>query len=390
MLTTPSKKYIFCLGGQENTLALARYGDKIGMKAIYFDFEKTPASFSKYVQFEKLERMTEDEVFSRVLNTKHNLREDKPFIFFNSDNFVRFAANHRLGLEREFNFTIPTQKIIECALDKSRMDEILPSDVLPVSFPVENRNQLLSLTPPLIVKARDTSRERTFKTMVLSSSSDFMSFAQKNDGNLKDFLFQRLVRERGGRLISVFFYRNTEGGFYSVAIERERMNPYWGGVGCLIKAIKWDFTEFIEKILRQMDYLGFGEIDLFEYEGKITIFDLNVRLPSWAFLAKILGVDLIGIYLRDLSNGAVSIVENKKENSNRCIKAIDLINDMEVVFHPRKGLLFKRMLTFKEYLNSIRDVRYFFIFNLIDFRPFLYKMMREFSNVFWKKNRLDS
>lgn len=377
-----SKRYIFCLGGEENTLALARYGNKLGMKVVYFDFEKTAASFSKYVQFEKLDRMAENEVLTRVLNTKYKLGEDRPFIFFNSDNFVRFVFKYRLSLEREFNFTIPAQEIIECALDKSRMREILPWEVLPISFPVEKSRDLLSLAPPLLVKARDTSKERTFKTAILISNSDVIEFAGKNDGQLKDFLFQEVVKAPEGRLVSVFFYRNHLGRFYSVAIERERMNPHWGGVGCLIKAIRWDSTELIERMLDQMDYVGLGEIDLFECEGKITIFDLNVRLPSWTFLAKILGVDLIGMYLRDLSNGAFSVVENDMYNGNKCIKAIDLINDLEVVFHPRKGLLFNRMLTFREYLNSIRDVRYFFIFNSIDFRPFFYKMIMELGKIF--------
>lgn len=380
-----SRKFIFCLGGLENTLALARYGNKIGMKVAYFDFEKTPASFSKYVHFQKLEKKTENEVLRRVLDMKYSLGEDKPLIFFNSDNFVRLVFNHRLILEEEFDFIIPAQKVIECALDKSKMNEILPGEVLPIRFPVEKTDDLLKLPLPSMVKVKDTSKKRTFKTVVLNSYSDVMTFAERNDGQLKDFLFQEVVKAPEGKLISVFFYRNNEGRFYSVAIERKRMNPHWGGVGCLIKAIKWDFTEFIEKILRQMDYVGLGEIDLFECEGKITIFDLNVRLPSWAFLAENSGVDLIGMYLVDVSNGVFGITKNNTSSSNKCIKAIDLINDLEAVFHPRKGLLFNRMLTFREYLNSIRDVRYSFIFSLIDFRPFFYKMIMELGNILFQR-----
>lgn len=383
------RENIFCLGGEENTLALARYGNKLGMRVVYFDFKKTAASFSKYVHFKKLEKVTGLENLKRVIETKFTVGEDKPFIFFNSDDFVRFGHNHRKNLASEFNFMIPRQKIIECALDKFKMGEILPVEVLPTSFVVEKVDELLRLTPPLMVKPRDTSEQIPFKTMILSSLYDLNNFVQRNNGQLEKFLFQNVVRDPGGKLVSIFFYRNPEGRFYSIAMERERMNPYWGGVGCLIKAIRSDLTELVEKMLQQMDYVGLGEIDLFESKGKITIFDLNVRLPSWAFLAKIAGVDLIGIYLRDLSKGAVNVIEIKNNNSNRCIKAIDVINDMEVVFHPRKGLLFKRMITLREYLNSIRNVRHFFMFNLIDFKPFFYKMAMEFINAF-RKNRHES
>ena len=380
-----SREYIFCLGGQENTLALARYGSMLGVKVVYLDYEETPASFSRYVQFQKLERTTEKGILEQVLRMKHSIGADKPFIFFNSDNFVRFAFHHRPALAGEFDFIIPAQKIIDCALDKGKMNQILPEEVLPISFPVEGVDDLLRLIPPLMVKARDTSKQRTFKTLVLESRMHCGSFAQNNDGQLKDFLFQEVVKEVGGRLVSVFFYRDHEGRFCSVAMERERMNPYWGGVGCLIKVIRFEFIDLIREMFREMGYVGLGEIDLFESKGKITIFDLNVRLPSWAFLAKIAGVDLIGMYLRDLSGGAFNVIQRKKNNSKRCIKAIDLINDVEAVFHPRKGLFFKRMITLREYVKSVRSVRYFFIFNLVDFRPFFHKMIMEFANAFRKK-----
>lgn len=128
------------------------------------------------------------------------------------------------------------------------------------------------------------------------------------------------------------------------------------------------------------DYVGLGEIDVYEFKGKITIFDLNVRLPSWAFFAKKCGVDLMRMYLRDLSKGTITLTERAASNSDRSIKAIDLINDMEVVFHPRKGLLFNGKLTVAQYVKSIRGVRCFFIFNIVDFRPFFYKMMMELLN----------
>lgn len=375
-----SGKNIFCLGGHENTLALSRYASGLGIKTIYFDFDKTETSFSRRILFKKLGKMSEDEILSYLLEVKENLGGNKPFIFFNSDYFVRFANNHRSVLTDEFNFIIPDSKIIECALDKGRMDEILPVKLLPIRFPVKTTDQLLCLSPPLIVKPRDTSKETPFKTRILKSLTEFSNFANIYNGQFGNFLFQEVINEPGGRLISIFFYINPEGRFYSVAIERERMNPHWGGVGCLIKATKCEFAEQIEKVLRQMDYVGLGEIDVYESRGKITIFDLNVRLPGWAFFAKKCGADLMGMYLMDLSKGTLALTQRAVSNSDRSIKAIDLINDMEVVFHPRKGLLFNGKLTVGQYLKSLRGVRSFFIFNLFDFRPFFYKMMMELLN----------
>lgn len=381
-----TRQHVFCLGGLENTLAVARHARRSGADTMYFDSISTSAAFSRCVQFVPLTSADEPEIFSCLKKAKGQIAEESPLIFFNSDPFVRFALNHRKVLQKEFTFLLPSSKVIECALDKKRMVEIFPPHLLPIEYCVECSSDLSKLPLPVIVKPRDTSFGLPFKTKILETRQQAEDFAEHFGGMLEGFLFQEIVSNKPGRLVSIFFYRRTDRGFISVAIERERMNPSWGGVGCLIKKTEFLHTRMLEEVLQMAGYEGLGEIDLFETENSMIMFDLNVRLPGWAFFAEKCGIDLLGMYLEDLSRGALRKQGSRKTSRGAVIRAIDIINDAQTVFHPRKGLFASGKLTITEYLKSLKGVRGVYLFDMHDWGPFLHKIYDEFR-VFLKKSR---
>lgn len=378
------RKYVICLGGYENTLAVARYVQKYGFKTLYYNFDETPASFSKYVQFRKLKKLPDEKVLYLLLKAEEHSGYKNPLIFFNNDYFVSFANKYREVLSKAFRFIIPDYDIIKCALNKSKMNQILPAELLPRSFMVETGNQYKNLTLPFLVKPKITSEETPFKTKRIISISDMTNFSKMFSNRFEDFLFQEIIDDPEGRLISVFFYRSPSGTFHSLAVERERMNPPWGGIGTLIKLANCNFIQLIECLLSQINYVGLGEIDTFSFRNKITLFDLNARLPSWAFFAEKCGKDLMGLYLKDLSDGSFTIKDDGSNQEENSIKAIDIINDLIVIFHPEIGILRNREISLKQYLKSLTNIRCFFIFNISDFRPFVFKLKTAFRNTFRK------
>jgi hypothetical protein len=130
-----------------------------------------------------------------------------------------------------------------------------------------------------------------------------------------------------------------------------------------------------------MNYVGIGEIDTLESPKKITIFDLNARLPSWTFFSEKCGIDLIGIYLRDTYGDSFENIHVCKNNLQGNIKAIDLINDFKTVFSPEKGLLFNGKITISEYFRSLLGIKYFYTLSLDDLHPFLYILKNEILNL---------
>lgn len=376
------KNYVFCLGGAENTLGLARYMSRSGFKTVYFDDHHTIASFCKYLEFHKLSEMSDADLVRLILALEKDLRGNRQPIFFNSDRFVCFANKQRKNLEEKFAFLIPDSRVIECALDKSRMGEIFPSELLPNAFALQTYEDLLSVKQRIVVKPRDTSGPIPFKMKLLNSASDLAEFGNRYNAQLSDFLFQEVVGGPKTRLVSIFFYRSAGGQFYSVPIEKERMIPYWGGVGCLIRSSNCDSVEPIERALSQMGYVGLGEVDLCESQGRITVFDLNVRLPSWAFFAEKCGIDMVGLYSRDVTSGLCGRKIVSSAVNCRNAKAIDLVNDIITVFHPKEGLLVNRVLTPWQYLKSLHGVRYFYVLRFNDFAPFLYKLKITLQHTF--------
>ncbi len=381
--------HFVCLGGNENTLAVARYAHRCGSGAMYFDVTKTSAAFSRYVEYMPLMSSTGTEILSRLTITRKRLQEKTPLIFFNSDPFVRFALNFRQDLEKEFTFLIPSRKIIECALDKKRMPEIFPHHLLPEEYPIESSKDLDRLPLPVIVKPRDTSFGLPFKTKVLESRQQIEDFAERFGEELDGFLFQEIVTRRPGRLVSIFFYRRPDGRLHTIAIERERMNPFWGGVGCLIKKTEFLHDRLLAEALKEADYEGLGEVDVFETENSMIMFDLNVRLPGWAFFAEICGVDLLGMYLDDMSKGSLRAFHPRTPCRKSVIKAVDLLNDTEAVFHPRNGLIANGKLTVGQYLKSLKGVRGAYLIDSRDMGPFLHKFYDELRTFLRKRLKID-
>jgi predicted ATP-grasp superfamily ATP-dependent carboligase len=373
---------VLCLGGEENTLGLARYMSRFGFKTVYWDNHRTVASSSKHVLFCKVPPVSDTDLLQRIVGLGKGLDGHKPLAFFNSDRFVRFGNAQREGLAERFAFLIPESRIIECALDKSRMAEIFPKELLADTFIVETHRDLVSLSQPVVVKPRDTSVPMPFKTEILSTPDELEQFGSKYEGKLGRFLFQELVGGPEARLVSIFFYRSPGGEVYSLSIERERMIPYWGGIGCLIRRTNCESAKAIEKALSSMHYVGLGEVDVCEGRGRITVFDLNVRLPSWAFFAEKCGIDLIGLYSRDVTNGNLGVKPVSTGLTGRNAKAIDLINDLITVFHPKEGALVNRALTPWQYLKSLRGVRHFYILSFKDFGPFLYRLKTTLQHLF--------
>jgi len=373
---------VLCLGGEENTLGLARYMSRFGFKTVYWDNNRTVASSSKHVLFSKLPPVSDTELLQRIVGLEKGLDGHKPLAFFNSDRFVRFGNTQRERLAEICTFLVPESRIIECALDKSRMAEIFPRELLADTFPVETHRDLVSINQPTVVKPKDTSEPMPFKTEILSTPAEFEHFGTKYAGQLGRFLFQELVGGPEARLVSIFFYRSPGGEVYSLSIERERMIPYWGGIGCLIRRTNCESVKSIEKALSGMGYVGLGEVDVCENQGRITVFDLNVRLPSWAFFAEKCGMDMIGLYSRDVMNGNLGVKPVSTGLTGRNGKAIDLINDFITVFHPKEGALVNRVLTPWQYLKSLRGVRHFYILSFKDLGPFLYRLRTTLQHLF--------
>lgn len=368
---------------------MARHARRCGADTMYFDSISTSAAFSRCVQFVPLTSADEPEIFSCLKKAKGQIAEESPLIFFNSDPFVRFALNHRKVLQKEFTFLLPSSKVIECALDKKRMVEIFPPHLLPIEYCVECSSDLSKLPLPVIVKPRDTSFGLPFKTKILETRQQAEDFAEHFGGMLEGFLFQEIVSNKPGRLVSIFFYRRTDRGFISVAIERERMNPSWGGVGCLIKKTEFLHTGMLEEALKMIGYEGLGEIDVFETENSMIMFDLNVRLPGWAFFAETCGVDLLGMYLDDMSNGTLRSSRRREPCRASVIKALDILNDAEAVFHPRKGLIANGKLTVGQYLKSLKGVRGAYLIDFQDIGPFFHKFYDELRTFLCKKRKCD-
>jgi predicted ATP-grasp superfamily ATP-dependent carboligase len=187
-------------------------------------------------------------------------------------------------------------------------------------------------------------------------------------------VFQEVLENNTGRLVSIFFYVSPVGEFRSVAIQRERMIPYWGGVASLISLTQSKSTRLIQRFLEDMNYCGLGEIDLYESKERIAIFDLNVRLSSWAFFAEKCGTDLIGPYMRDLGKGQLSFNNGTPGDKQGQLKAIDIMNDIFTSFHPKEGILVNNVITLRQYIRSLRGVKCFYILSLNDVFPFLYRL----------------
>jgi predicted ATP-grasp superfamily ATP-dependent carboligase len=365
---------ILCLGGEENTLGLARYMSRFGLKTVYCDSRRTVASSSKHVVFWKLPCGSDADLLQRFARLGMGLDGHKHLLFFNSDRFVKFGNTQRESLAERFDFMIPDARIVECALDKSRMSEIFPKELLADNFPVETHGDLISINQPLMVKPKNTSEPMPFKTAILSTPAEIERFGRKYERQLTRFLFQELVGGPESRLVSIFFYRSPRGEVYTLSIERERMIPYWGGIGCLIQSTHCQSAMSIEKALSIMRYVGLGEVDVCETHDRTTVFDLNVRLPSWAFFAEKCGMDLIGLYSRDVLNGNYGVKVVSAGAPGGDVKAIDLINDIITVFHPKEGALVNGVLTPWQYLKSLRGVRHFYILSFKDLGPFLFRL----------------
>lgn len=364
---------VFILGSGVGALGLCRSFSKKKVKVYCFDMIKRTAGFSRFCNFFKLKSSNDKDILNSLISCKTNLKK-KPVLFMESDYFLAFFSRNRRAISKNFLIMSHTNKIIECCLDKSKLKKVLPKKYLVKEFKVNSVSDLKRLKFPVMVKPKrrdlfDLEPERSFKTFLLDEKN-LDEFVKQYTSKLNTFIFQELVDAKKSDIIHVVGYINSERKqVYS--IERLRSSPFKGGSASLLKLD----SSCNFRILNCFD--GIFEMEVFYSKSCSFIVDINLRVPTWAgaLLHKV-GPDIFTMYYNDLTGLSLPLRESKEEG-----KSVWFIEDFFSIFSPKSGAFWKGQIGFFEYLNSLRGVKHFYVFDMADIKPFLYEFYTKLK--FW-------
>ncbi|MEJ2418064.1 MAG: ATP-grasp domain-containing protein [Exilibacterium sp.] len=393
---THSAVVLSCKGGDQGDLGLVRSLGREGVPVVFVTENPRAHSLaSKYIDssifvnsFKANPRQVIDKLVAYARDRVH-----KPVLFPTADPDLELVSEYRDDLSEYYHFTMPSRKIVETFLDKSRFfgfgqEKFFP---LPATFTpspeqsietIAARVDYPAILKPLNPKAWSRGRIQEMvnskKALVVDSADELVQRFNAIAAYDSSMVVQEYIPGRDDRLYSVHIYMGKNGEPLGSFVGRKiRTYPAYAGIGCfVISEFNQALVDISVDILRKSAYLGLALLQFKKDpdSGRFVLLEINARTSSWNQLALVCGVNLPYMAYLDVLDKPVPTASAQRND----VKYIYFKPDVIALSEYRKT----GDWSFSSWIKSYSGRKTFQLFCIDDPFPFIKVFGRDLQSFF--------
>jgi D-aspartate ligase len=356
----PSRKRVaFILNMGAGGLGVARSLGRNGIPVVGVDFHsKDPGMSSRFVKpLMVKDPVTQPEsVLDKLLRQGRKL-EDKGMLFVTSDAFLLFTSRYRKELIEVFDFTIPSEKIVEGMVNKrlqyeeaTRIGIPIPDTYYPTNISEVREIQGVIRYPAFIKPYYSHLWNLKFgnKGFIVRNAKELVEKFELIFTTDLEALVQKIIMPPGGVMGggAVYFGRND---YVSPPFtwEKKRARPPNFGVGSFLETKKEPaIADLTLRFMKGIDYHGTGMVALKKdpSDGQWKLIELNSRIWLQNNLPSYAGINFPLLEYLDI----VGKLDGYRPDFEGGIRWWDFLNDLESFYRLRR----KGRITTGEWLHS--------------------------------------
>jgi len=384
----------FILGRGVNALGIIRSLGRKGIPVYLFSSEKQCiAKHSRYVKSVTFSAPTTDQTIISDLFSVADSCNEKPVLYYASDDHLEFVSKYREMLLERFIFPIASRESVEYVSKKEKFGEFCSENSIqaPGNFTLRNDTEVENLMNqalyPLVIKPSRSidwqnegfsSEHGLIKVLKAENPEQLLSAWNLLKGTDVTLMAQEFIPGHDSGHYSYYSYRNsTDGEIAHLCVRKARVLPIHGGAGTLFEAVHNERIQSIARdLLEKLDYTGIASV-CFKWNSltdRPMVHEVNGRMPQGHSAFQICGIDLPYIMYLDTLGKKIDIPPPKLGR-----KLFILLMDLDALIQYRRA----KELSFRGWLRSFGSKSYCAEFAWDDWSPFFYSLevlLRRFSN----------
>ncbi|MFW5795411.1 MAG: hypothetical protein ACOCV1_08020 [Bacillota bacterium] len=372
-------KYILVIGLGPAGLFLLRQFGKAGYKCFGITNKYEIGAASKYLM---KSIVVNDLIFYKELEDILENYGSPRATFITSDYFLNLLQTKYDEYFNKLNIIGPSKKTVENVLNKNKLYSILGEEFVKfIKLYDTERIKKISLNEyPIAIKLKDKNITSDFnqigKIKVLQNFSDtknLINIILDSKINRHNLLVQKYLEGDNGNQFSFGGYAKDGKILMGIVVNQAKQYPQ--GVTAeateIIGKTKEDITKIATKILSELKYTGFIEVEMKRYNELYYLLDINSRVWGW--------VSILGKKYSDFTK---IIFENKVYEDNNQGKTFFWISPSRLIV-ARKNKLNIKSNTLKKILSKKYKVS-FDVFALSDLKPSISSMVFSIKKILLK------
>jgi predicted ATP-grasp superfamily ATP-dependent carboligase len=310
----------FVLGGGVNALGIIRSLGRQGIPVYLFSSgKKGLAHYSRYTRSITLSDPGSHQAIISDLFSQAQHFNDKPVLFYASDDYLEFVSKNREQLSGQFLFSIASRDSVECVSKKEKFGKFCAENNIeaPASFTLNNDAELMDLMNrapyPLIIKPsksldwqkKNFSRQHGLIKIIRAEGPEQLLAAwNRFKGPDSVLMAQEFIPGDDSGHYSYYSYRNKpDGEVTSLCVRKRRVLPIHGGAGTFFEPVENAEMQAIARdLLDKLDYTGIASV-CFKWNSRTDsamVHEINGRMPQGHMAFQMCGIDLPYIMYLDL------------------------------------------------------------------------------------------
>jgi predicted ATP-grasp superfamily ATP-dependent carboligase len=384
---TPAVVLDLGFGGYGIVRSLVRYG----IPVIGFCNQKKLPEYRTKLCDQKVYFKGESDLRDKLEQTVSGLG-CKPVLFITTDAYVNFIIENRQFIDEHFLIHLPTNAVLKLLLDKTefttyaRDNNILIPKTHNLFNPEDLESIAESLSFPVILKPfnrTDNWRKANLsKAYCLQTIDELKKLYREINPVESRLMVQEWIPGGDSNVYYCLVYFNDQSEcLASFTGYKIRQCPVGTGTGCSTTAVDnpYVFDRTLE-ILQQLKYCGFGSVEfkLHDSNGRYYLIEPTVgRVEQIGYVATVNGMNLS---LRCYNALTRSEIEESLPPVKKVIYIEEPTEIASAFVHLRR-----RMITVREYFNSLKGPKAYRYYNKGDLRVFRGLFMKAVMFIFKKQ-----
>lgn len=368
------------LGMFETGLAVGRSLGRKGITVYGCDKHKDIGFYSRYINASICPDPRNNELFLDWLRKKILSFDEKPVLYFTSDDFLLNFSGYRDEFKDIALFNLPPQSLLDQITDKYKQYKLAINAGInvPKTLLIEEgipKEDITTLQYPVFVKGLDVTRWRAVfggvkKGFLVHNEQEFEEILKALKENKIDGIVQELIYGTDDKHYKYCVYINEQGKVLnSFGLQKIRQNPIRFGVGSVVvSVVNSELKEVGEKLFKNIEYRGVGsaEFKKDERDGKWKLIEVNPRYWQQNGLTEFCGNNFAFSNYLDLTGQSVEAIEKYDIGK----KWINIYMDIDSFMDYRK----EKLITLSQWLSSIKGPKMFSDMAFDDIIPGFYEI----------------
>ncbi|MDY3005384.1 carboxylate--amine ligase [Anaerococcus porci] len=309
------------LGSDENAYGIARIlNDNYGLISTLFCQEPLEATNnSKILDRKIINDFSNEDIFVKSLIEYAKKNKDKSlFLIACGDEYSKLLSNNKNVLIKYYKFNTPSTYLNEKL--ENKLDFYKTCEKMGIPYPnykiinASNNLDKLDMKFPLILKPNNSisyvklSFPNKYKVYTINNLSDLKETVKiiYDNGYDNDMIVQECIPGDNSQQASLNAYCDKNGKVrvmvYGQILISDPLPLRIGNNDAIYTKESNELYKFYKKILEELSYTGFVNIDL-KYDSRDNLykaFEMNLRLPQSHYFMEAGGVNVLDFYIRDL------------------------------------------------------------------------------------------